>query len=71
MSEPVAAERLTAVPANEASCDDLAAIFGTTADSRRCQCQRAGGPRRRRAGGLGRGRAADGVPQAAHLSRPV
>lgn len=27
--------------------------------------------RRRRAGGLGRGRATDGVHQAAHLSRPV
>jgi GNAT superfamily N-acetyltransferase len=36
MIEPSA---LRIVPANEASCDDLAAIFGTT-DAGRCQCQR-------------------------------
>jgi GNAT superfamily N-acetyltransferase len=36
---PIPAEQLTIVPANEASWDDLAAIFGTT-DAGRCQCQR-------------------------------
>ncbi|TMR10502.1 GNAT family N-acetyltransferase [Nonomuraea turkmeniaca] len=35
---PIPAERLTIVPANEASWDDLAAIFGR--DAGRCQCQR-------------------------------
>jgi GNAT superfamily N-acetyltransferase len=39
MKEPIPAEKLTVVPANEASWDDLAAIFGT-ADAGRCQCQR-------------------------------
>jgi hypothetical protein len=34
------AEQLTIVRANEASCDDLAAIFGTTDYPGRCQCQR-------------------------------
>jgi GNAT superfamily N-acetyltransferase len=33
-------ERLTIVPANEASWDDLAAIFGTTDYAARCKCQR-------------------------------
>jgi GNAT superfamily N-acetyltransferase len=37
--EPIPIERLTIVPANEASWDDLAAIFGTT-DAGHCQCQR-------------------------------
>lgn len=36
---PIPAERVTIVPANEASWDDLATIFGTT-DAGRCQCQR-------------------------------
>jgi GNAT superfamily N-acetyltransferase len=27
------------VPANEASCDDLQAVFGTRGDAARCQCQ--------------------------------
>ena len=36
---PIPTERLTIVPANEASWDDLVAIFGT-ADAGRCQCQR-------------------------------
>jgi GNAT superfamily N-acetyltransferase len=36
---PITAEQLTIVPANEASWDDLAAIFGTT-DAGQCQCQR-------------------------------
>jgi len=40
VSEPIAAERLTVVPANEASCDDLEAIFGTTDYPGRCRCQR-------------------------------
>ncbi|MDT5026028.1 MAG: hypothetical protein QOE61_2454, partial [Micromonosporaceae bacterium] len=39
MQTPIPAEQLTIVPANEASWDDLAAIFGTT-DAGRCQCQR-------------------------------
>ncbi|MGI5289960.1 N-acetyltransferase family protein [Nonomuraea polychroma] len=36
---PIPAELVTIVPANEASWDDLTAIFGTT-DAGRCQCQR-------------------------------
>jgi GNAT superfamily N-acetyltransferase len=36
---PFAAEQLTIVPANEASWDDISAVFGTT-DAGRCQCQR-------------------------------
>ncbi len=36
----IPAEQLTIVPANEASWDDLAAIFGTTDYAGRCQCQR-------------------------------
>ncbi|GLW09358.1 N-acetyltransferase GCN5 [Microtetraspora sp. NBRC 13810] len=36
---PIPAERVTIVPANEASWDDIAAIFGT-ADAGRCMCQR-------------------------------
>jgi GNAT superfamily N-acetyltransferase len=39
MQAPIPAEKLTIVPANEASSDDLAAIFGTT-DAGHCQCQR-------------------------------
>ena len=37
--DPVTAVTLTVVPANEASWDDLVAIFGTT-DAGHCQCQR-------------------------------
>ncbi len=37
---PISAEQLAIVPANEASSDDLAAIFGTTDYPGRCQCQR-------------------------------
>jgi GNAT superfamily N-acetyltransferase len=37
---PVSAERLTIVPANEASWDDLVAIFGTADYAGRCHCQR-------------------------------
>jgi hypothetical protein len=40
VSEPIPAERLAVVPANEASWDDLAAIFGTIDYPGRCQCQR-------------------------------
>jgi GNAT superfamily N-acetyltransferase len=40
MEAPISAEQLSIVPANEASCDDLAAIFGTTDYPGRCQCQR-------------------------------
>jgi GNAT superfamily N-acetyltransferase len=40
MEAPIAAEQLTIVPANEASWDDLAAIFGTTDYPGLCQCQR-------------------------------
>jgi GNAT superfamily N-acetyltransferase len=38
--EPVTAEQLTIVPANQASWDDLEAIFGPTGDTSRCWCQR-------------------------------
>jgi GNAT superfamily N-acetyltransferase len=37
---PVPAEDLMIVPANQASWDDLVAIFGTADYSGRCQCQR-------------------------------
>jgi GNAT superfamily N-acetyltransferase len=40
MQAPIPAEELTIVPANEASWDDLVAIFGTTDYPGRCQCQR-------------------------------
>ena len=40
MKAPITADQLTIVPANEASCDDLVAIFGTTDYACRCQCQR-------------------------------
>lgn len=36
---PVTAAQLTIVPANQASWDDLVAIFGTTDYPGRCQCQ--------------------------------
>jgi GNAT superfamily N-acetyltransferase len=39
MQVPITAEQLSIVPANQASWDDLAAIFGTS-DPGRCQCQR-------------------------------
>jgi GNAT superfamily N-acetyltransferase len=37
---PVRTEDVTIVPANEASWDDIAAIFGTADYPARCQCQR-------------------------------
>jgi GNAT superfamily N-acetyltransferase len=40
MAAPIPPEQLTIVPANEASWDDLAAIFGTTDYASQCQCQR-------------------------------
>ena len=40
MQAPISAEQLTFVPANEASWDDLVAIFGTTDYPGQCQCQR-------------------------------
>jgi GNAT superfamily N-acetyltransferase len=39
MKEPIPAGKVTIIPANEASWEDLAAIFGTS-DPGRCQCQR-------------------------------
>ena len=38
--EPIAAEDLRVVPANEASWDDLQAVLGTRGDASTCQCQR-------------------------------
>ncbi|WP_433010512.1 GNAT family N-acetyltransferase [Kribbella sp. CA-294648] len=38
--EPIATEQLKIVPANEASWEDLQAVFGTTGDTSRCWCQR-------------------------------
>jgi GNAT superfamily N-acetyltransferase len=38
--EPVTDEQLTIVPANEATWDDLRAVFGTAGDIARCWCQR-------------------------------
>lgn len=77
MEAPIPVEQLTIVPANEASWDDLAAIFDTT-EAGRCQCQRfkvvgwiwRDSTQEERTE-MGRGRATDGVPQAAHLSCPV
>lgn len=37
---PISGRQLTIVPANEASWDDIAAIFGTTDYPSRCHCQR-------------------------------
>ncbi len=39
MTAPIPAERLSMVPANQASWEDLQAVLGTT-DAGRCQCQR-------------------------------
>jgi GNAT superfamily N-acetyltransferase len=38
--EPVTPEQLTIVPANQATFEDLQAIFGTGGDTGRCWCQR-------------------------------
>jgi GNAT superfamily N-acetyltransferase len=40
MATPISDERLTIVPANEASWEDLTAIFGTADYPAQCQCQR-------------------------------
>jgi GNAT superfamily N-acetyltransferase len=40
MRAPIPAGQLTVVPANEASWDDIVAIFGTRDYPGRCQCQR-------------------------------
>ena len=40
MDDPIPAGALTIVPANEASWDDLTAIFGTADYPGQCQCQR-------------------------------
>ncbi|HKE53066.1 MAG TPA: GNAT family N-acetyltransferase, partial [Actinomycetes bacterium] len=40
MGTPIPAEKLTIVPANEASWDDLTTIFGTADYPSQCQCQR-------------------------------
>lgn len=40
MQAPIQAEQLIIIPANEASRDDLDAIFGTTDYPGRCRCQR-------------------------------
>jgi GNAT superfamily N-acetyltransferase len=37
---PIAPDDLTVVPANEASCDDLSAVFGTRGTAAICWCQR-------------------------------
>ncbi|MEU4290235.1 GNAT family N-acetyltransferase [Kribbella sp. NPDC026596] len=38
--EPVTAEQLTIVPANQAAWEDLQAVFGASGDTARCWCQR-------------------------------
>jgi GNAT superfamily N-acetyltransferase len=38
--EPITADQLTIVPANQAVWEDLQAVFGTTSDTGRCWCQR-------------------------------
>jgi GNAT superfamily N-acetyltransferase len=40
MAMPIAADQLTVVPANQASWEDLQAVFGTTDYAGQCQCQR-------------------------------
>jgi GNAT superfamily N-acetyltransferase len=40
MADAAAAPRVTIVPANEASWEDLQAVLGTRGDPHRCQCQR-------------------------------
>ncbi len=40
MADSVTTPQLTIVPANEASCDDLQAVFGTRGESSRCHCQK-------------------------------
>jgi GNAT superfamily N-acetyltransferase len=40
MTDAATTLRVTVVPANEASCEDLQAVFGTRGGPSRCQCQR-------------------------------
>jgi GNAT superfamily N-acetyltransferase len=40
MTDTATTPLVTIVPANEASCEDLQAVFGTRGDAFRCQCQR-------------------------------
>ena len=40
MTSPSTTPRLSIVPANEATWDDIQAVFGTHGDPPRCQCQR-------------------------------
>jgi len=40
MNDPITADQVRVVPANEASWDDLTAIFGKTDYAPRCRCQR-------------------------------
>ena len=40
MADAAATPRVTIVPANEATWEDLQAVFGTRGDPSRCQCQR-------------------------------
>ena len=40
MADAAATHRVTIVPANEATWEDLQAVFGTRGDPSRCQCQR-------------------------------
>jgi len=40
MAEPTTAPELRIVPANEASWEDIQAVFGTRGDAARCWCQR-------------------------------
>lgn len=39
MSQPIAAERITVVPANEASWNELCSVFGDRGEPAACQCQ--------------------------------
>ena len=39
-AELTAGRAISVVPANQASCDDLKAVFGTRGDASKCQCQR-------------------------------
>lgn len=40
MTDAALGDRVTIVPANEASCEDLQAVFGTRGAAATCQCQR-------------------------------
>ena len=40
MAADAPTEAITIVPANEATCDDLQAVFGSRGSAAGCQCQR-------------------------------